>query len=142
MRRRLFLVGFVLLASACGDSPTAPSSPPPPPQPAQMAGNWSGTFESQNYTPEVFAMNIVQTGADVRGTYELPNPRASGIIQGTATSATITGTLTFNIGNACAAAGTFSGSASSTVIRWESVGLTGPCSIALPVRIVINAQRR
>ena len=147
MVRRSLLLVLVLALAACGgkSSPTAP--PPPPPQPAQIAGNWSGTFESSNYAPVAVFLQLNQTSAAITGTWAAQSGGSgiAGNITGTVDPTTFTGTITFSINQTTGCSGAFSGNASSTGnLTWSSAGFTGNCNLVagnpLGPRFVI--QRR
>lgn len=144
MKRLLLAATVCLLASGCGSSPSAPT--PPPPQPANIAGNWSGTFQGTQAATGNFltavVMNLTQAGATVDGTWA--TSASNGTVSGSTTPTTFTGTFTFNgTGSAGACTGTFAvnGNAGGTTLNWTSPGVTGNCT-NLPTNIVIAVQLR
>src|SRR5687767_12401562 len=129
-RRPLVLSVAVLacvLVLGCGGSPTAPSQPPPP-QPAQVAGVWSGTFESRQYAVSSILVTLNQTGTTISGTWANSGttPEA-GNITGTVDTSTFTGTITYSFRQGPTCQGSFSGAASSATLNWQSAGFTGNC---------------
>src|SRR3989442_10318597 len=87
---------LVLTATACGGdkNPIAPTPPQPPP--AAISGNWSGTWESSNYSPRAVLINVTQTTASVSGTWATSPDGWNGTLTGTVDASSFTGTLTFN----------------------------------------------
>jgi hypothetical protein len=140
MRRSILSViaAAVLMSAACGSSPTAPSGPPPPPPVANVAGNWSGTWEDR-FGASAFVMNLNQSGSTVTGTWQVEG--LNGSVSGSADSSSFTGSFTLNVG-LCTETAAFSGPASSgtATLNWASVGLVGNCLNT--GRITINVQRR
>ena len=129
--RLVFLFLSALALSACGSSPSAPTPPPPPP-PAQVAGAWSGTFES-NYSPEAVFVDLTQVSATVTGTWAMTSGvRAIGNISGTVDTSQFTGTITYNYTDGPTCQASFSGTASATTLVWTSPGFTGNCGLSAP----------
>lgn len=135
-----------ILTSACGgggnSTPTAPSPPPP----VQIAGTWTGTFESSNYQPLAAAVTLSQTGTTVTGTWSAPsgNSGIAGNINGTVDSSTFTGTISFSINQTAGCSGSFSGSSTTGSLRWSSAGFTGNCNLSggNPLSPTFVLQRR
>lgn len=140
------LIVFVLLVSACGkDNPVKPT--PPPPQPVNIAGSWSGTFESQTYLTEAILMDLNQIGANVTGTWaQSGGVKAFGNVNGTVSPTSFIGTISYNYAGGSTCSASFSGPTTTTTINWTSPGFTtGDCGLASPgnplgVRFVL--QRR
>lgn len=123
---------ILVLLSACGGSDNLPGPTPPPPPPAQIAGAWSGTFES-NYAPEAVFVDVTQVSATVTGTWLMTSGvRARGNISGTVDTANFTGTVTYNYEGGPTCQASFSGTASATSLMWSSPGFTGNCGLAAP----------
>jgi hypothetical protein len=133
---------LVISASACS-SPSAPSF-------ANVAGTWSGTFQSTLATSGssvvAFVMNLTQAGSSVSGTWALSGGIvATGTVSGTTTSNRFSGTFTYNAPaiNASACTGTLAvaGNAGGNTVNWTSPGVMGNCN-NLPTSITIVAQLR
>jgi hypothetical protein len=141
--RRLIVLSAMLVAG-CG-SPSAPSPPPPPP-PAQIAGNWSGTFESATYSPLAVFMTLSQTSTTVTGTWAAQSGSSgvAGNITGTVDATSFTGTITLSINQTAGCSGSFSGSAATATLNWSSAGFTGNCNLNLgnPLSPRFVLQRR
>src|SRR5689334_15487736 len=127
------LVLLIILSSGCGGN-DAPTAPTPPPQPAQVAGVWSGTFESSNYAALAAFMNLNQTGTTVTGTWGAPsgNNGVAGNVTGTVDTSTFTGNITFSFNQTAGCSGSFSGSVSASSITLSSPGFTGNCGLSAP----------
>src|SRR5258705_5902963 len=148
MRKIVLFVPLLFVVACGGSTPTAPSAPPAPPPPAQIAGNFSGTWESSNFTPRAVLFNINQTGTTISGTWVTSPDGWNGTITGTVDSSSFTGTVTYNArsttGAACTGQGSFSGtvpSATNTTMRWTSPAITGNCT-GMPLSNVLALQRR
>ena len=100
MTRCKFLIAAVLLAGACGRSPTAPSDPVPLATPitSTLSGTWIGrmTFSyrgrDNQYLDTVVALE--QHGADVRGHWTVTAPDGNdvgGLMSGTVEAAQFSG---------------------------------------------------
>jgi len=136
-RSILAVIALAVVTSACGSTPTAPTVPTPPPV-ANVAGNWSGTWEDR-YGISAFRMNLNQSGSTVTGTWEVEG--LTGSVTGSSDAASFTGSFTLNVG-LCTETAAFSGPASSgsATLNWSSVGLVGNCLNTGRINIV--AQRR
>lgn len=142
MRRLLCVVA--LLTAACGGStPVAPSPPPV----AQIAGSWSGTFESLTYASEAVLVDLNQTGSTITGTWVMTSGlQARGNISGTVDPSAFSGSVTYNYLNGPTCVASFSGLAANATLNWTSPGFTtGTCGLSAPgnplgVRFVL--QRR
>lgn len=137
----------LLVACGCSDTPTAPT--PPPPSPVQLAGLWTGTFESQTYSSQAMTMELGQVGNTITGTWAMSTSvLARGNVTGVVDTTTFTGTVTFNLPtpNAPICTASFTGASTRTTIEWSSAGFaTGNCGLTAPgnplgVRFVL--QRR
>lgn len=141
--RRMFL-GVTLVLAACGSHAT-PTQPTP--QPANIAGNWSGTFDYSNnggrQAPRAILVNLTQAGSTVTGTYA--TDAFDGTVSGTTSPTSFTGTLTFNAvtvnGAACTGTMAVSGGAGSATMAWTSPAVTANCGNT-PTAITITVQRR
>lgn len=141
----LKLAPLCLLALAlvgCGDSnPVAPTPPPP----VSIAGAWSGTWESANFTPRAVLIDITQTGGTINGTWVTSPDGWNGTLTGTVDAGSFSGSLTFNArsttGSACTGNGAFSGMATAGSLRWTSPAITGNCT-GLPTTNSLTLQRR
>ena len=134
---RCLIVLALLGVVSCGGSPTAP-------RPAQIAGGWSGTFES-NYSPEAMFMDLTQVTAAVTGTWLMTSGvQARGNITGTGNASQFTGTVTYNYINGPTCQASFSGDVSDTSIAWTSPGFTGNCGLigGNPTSVRFVLQRR
>jgi hypothetical protein len=127
------LVIALIVCIACGGDSPSPTAPTPPP-PAQIAGSWSGTFESSNYQALAAFMNLNQTGTTISGTWGAPsgNNAVAGNVTGTVDTSTFTGTITFSFNQTAGCSGSFSGSVSATAITLTSPGFTGNCGLSSP----------
>jgi hypothetical protein len=145
MRRALVLKLVLLLisASACGGSDTAPA--PTAPSFASAAGKWTGTFQASTGTnpPGVSTMFMLngQTGATVFGNWSITGfGGANGMVSGTTTVNTFSGTLTYNArtlqGNVCTGTIPVSGSAGGNTMTWTSSGVVSSCT-NLPFNITM-----
>jgi hypothetical protein len=143
MRLYCLALAAVLVTACGGKSPTAPTPPPPPPQPAQLAGGWTGTFETSNYLAEAVAMDLTQVGSSINGTWAFTRGLVTGTLTGTVDTSQFSGVVTYRVGaSSCQAA--FSGSASAATINWTSPGFTGDCGLAgaNPINVRLVLQRR
>src|SRR5262249_13799133 len=137
------VVGVLLLGlcvTGCGsDNPAAPS-------PANVAGNWSGTFQYSNNTGSyivAIAMNLTQAGSSVNGTWS--NATRDGTVSGSTTPSNFSGTFTYHTtsttGGTCTGTFAASGDAGSTTMNWTSPTVTENCTNP-PQNITIAVQRR
>lgn len=120
-----------LAGASCGSSPAAPA--PAPPQPAQIAGTFSGTFETSNYAALAVFLTLNQTSSTVTGTWGAQSGTSgiAGNITGTVDPSSFTGTVTFSINQSAGCTGSFSGNASSQGnMTWTSAGFTGNCNLS------------
>jgi hypothetical protein len=138
-RGRVLILAALVLTGACGgSSPTAPTSP-------QIAGNWSGTFESDNWPVRSFVMTLSQANSRIDGAWA-SDPWTE-TLSGSVDTRTFSGQMTMNApGTTATCVGTASlagavGSGSVATLRWTSVGVSGNCT-GMPINIVINVQRR
>lgn len=146
----LIAVAMAVMVACGGGSTTAPSPPPPPPPPppVNIAGAWSGTFETQTYTTTPIIIDLVQVGATVTGTWVSSGGtvRPFGNVNGTVNTTTFAGTITYNYANGPTCSGSFSGNSTLNTLNWSSPGFTtGNCGLSPPgnplnVRFVL--QRR
>lgn len=141
----LLLCGIAV--SGCSSAAPTPSQPtfvaPPGPPPFNIAGNWSGTFQSNNLPTRTITMTIVQTVSCVDGAWKDAAGQWSGAISGSATADSFSGQISFERttdgGGACEAVGSIQGPIGSDGIHW-TVGpftATGSCAGALPESTVI-----
>jgi hypothetical protein len=150
MRLGKFISVIFLSASMAGcgggDGPSTPTAPTPPP-PAQVAGNWSGTFESNNWAPRAIFMNLTQAGTGVNGTWASSPSEWEGTVTGTVDSGNFSGTFTLsarsNSGGACTGNASVSGPVASGAasLRWTSIGFTGNCT-GMPAGVTFAFTRR
>ena len=134
----LLLLLCVSAAGACGDDdPVAPSA-------VNIAGPWSGTFESQ-YLPEAVFMDLTQAGTSVTGTWVMSSGlRANGTVSGSVSGSQFTGLMTYSYTGGPVCQGSFSGSAGISNLTWTSPGFTGTCGLVggNPVSVRFVMQRR
>lgn len=155
MYRGLFLVCLVitLLTAGCssggsGDDPppthSGPTAPPPGPvEPSvNIAGNWTGTLES-NLGSQAISMVVVQLANCVDGTWTSSGQSSRGAISGFAGTDSFAGQLSFERGQ-CSAIGTVAGEVGADTLRWTGSDLKpiGPCSEPLPQSIVVTMRRQ
>lgn len=146
--KRLIVIAALLAAAGCSgsSSPTAPT-PAPVPQPAQIAGNYTGTWQATQVTGGsyliAYVMVLNQSGANVTGTWS--TAQANGTVNGTTTPTTVSGTMTWNGvtngGTPCTGTFAFSGNAGGATATWGSPAVTANCT-NLPTGITIAAQLR
>jgi len=142
------VLSLVLVGCGGSSGPTAPTSPPAPPPPVNIAGAWSGTFETQTYTTTPIVIDLVQVGGTVTGTWASSGGtvRPYGNVNGTVDTTTFAGTITYNYSNGPTCSGSFSGNSTLNTLNWSSPGFTtGSCGLSAPgnplsVRFVL--QRR
>ncbi len=141
---RCLLLVVAILATACGGDNDRPLAPSPPP-PVQIAGNWSGTFES-NYSPEAVLVNLTQVGANVTGTWAMTSGvRATGNVSGAVDAGAFTGIITYGLSSGAICQGSFSGLSLVSSLNWSSPGFTGNCGLSAPgnpVNVRFVLQRR
>lgn len=141
---RILTVSFAtMLTIACGGSST-PTTPTPPPTP-QLAGVWSGTFESSNFSQQAISLQLTQAGTSVNGTWVVQAVNWSGTITGTVDASTFSGSITFNAPSAgtatCTGSAALSGPPGSVTMTWSGPGVTGNCS-GMPLGLRWVLQRR
>jgi hypothetical protein len=151
-------IGFVLLAfvcglgQSCGGSSSLPVSPPSGPTPgpvgpfANVAGRWSGTLESANAPSQTIALNAVQGGNCVDGTWASDSMDWTGAISGFADAVSYNGQISIELvvgGQRCTGVGDISGPVGADSIRWTGAGfrLIGQCAAPLPQSIVVTLHR-
>jgi len=142
------VIALVLAAaSACSASPATPSPAPLPGPVVNIAGNWSGTFESGNFSTRTITMTVVQGGNCVDGVWTSGASDWTGAISGFAGADSFSGQISFEAvterGDRCTAVGNTSGQVGSDTLRWTSTGFTavGQCTGTLPNTIVISLRR-
>jgi len=138
---------LVLAAASFGCSAPATPSPAVPPGPvANIAGRWSGTFESGNFSTRTITMTIVQGGNCVDGAWASASGW-TGAISGFAGADSFSGQISFEAitesGERCAGVGDTSGTVGTDTLRWTSAGFTavGPCTGTLHRTVVISLRR-
>jgi len=113
-----------------------------------IAGNWSGTFESANFTTRTIKMIVVQSGGCVDGVWDSSPAEWTGAISGVATVDSYVGQLSLelqaNDGTKCTAVGYVQGPVMDRSLRWTTDGMTavGTCSSDLPRSVVVTLQRQ
>lgn len=142
--RAVVLIVVFIVATACGGK-SSPTTPSPPPQPAAVAGDWTGNLESQNFAAVAVSVNMTQANDAVNGTWASSN-NWNGIITGTTTPATFSGTFTVSLpavnGGRCTGTASVSGAAGGATITWTSPGFAGSSCTGMPVNLRWNLQRR
>jgi hypothetical protein len=134
-------------ASGCSASPATPSPAPLPGPVVNIAGNWSGTFESENFSTRTITMTVVQGGNCVDGVWTSGASDWTGAISGFAGADSFSGQISFEAvtesGDRCTGVGNTSGQVGSDTLRWTSTGFTavGQCTGTLPKAIVISLRR-
>src|SRR6185312_441143 len=117
--RQLSLSLLLLVSVACGSSTPAAPSPPPP---AQIAGNYTGTWQATQVTggPYLisYVMQLNQSAGNVTGTWS--TAQANGTVTGTTTPTTFSGTFTWNAvtngGSPCTGSFAVSGNAGGNTV--------------------------
>jgi hypothetical protein len=127
-----------MLNVGCGSGSSSTTTPPTPTQPADpsipnLAGTWTGTIESADFTTREISAQIVQTGVDcVDGAWRTTATEMNGAISGFAqASSSFSGFLsvegTPNGSGLCLGVVRVTGSATSTGIKWTWVN-DGNCA--------------
>jgi hypothetical protein len=114
--------------------------------PVNVAGNWTGTFESSGFAPRAITLLAFQTGACVDGAWKTEPEEWVGAISGYADVASFTGSISFQRpgdgAGECSGVGTFSGDVGADTLRWTSTGFTGECAGGLPSTVTITLRRQ
>jgi hypothetical protein len=149
-----FVLAYLLLAAmgigcssgSSADPPPTHSGPTaPPPGPVEpsvnIAGNWTGTLES-NLGSQSISMTVVQLANCVDGTWISSGQDSRGAISGFAGTTSFTGQLSLERGR-CSAIGTVTGEVGADTLRWSGSDMKplGPCSDPLPQSIVVTMRR-
>jgi hypothetical protein len=148
MRRFVSWLVVVAAASACGSSPapTTPSGNGTGPV-VNLAGVWTGTFESSNFPTKSVTLTVVQGGNCVDGAWKSSSGDWTGAISGYAAADSFSGQISFersaDAGGKCTAAGMISGPAGETSLRWTSSGMdpVGSCAGDIPKGITLTLSR-
>jgi hypothetical protein len=142
------VIALVLAAASFGCTSAAPSpSPAPLPSPVvKIAGTWSGTLESENFSTRTITMTVVQGGNCVDGVWTSGASDWTGAISGFAGADSFSGQISFEAvteSGRCTGVGDTSGQVGTDTLRWTSTGFTavGQCSGTLPKTIVISLRR-
>ncbi|HEY3883877.1 MAG TPA: hypothetical protein VGL62_01620 [Vicinamibacterales bacterium] len=153
--RGLIVVGLLsgMAATACGSS--APAAPAPVfqstatiPDAFNIAGNWSGTIQSNNLPTRTITMTIVQTSSCVDGAWKDAAGQWTGAISGWATTDSFSGQISFERtadgGGTCSAVGNAEGAIGNDGIHWTVDAFTssGACAGDLPQSTVITLQHQ
>jgi hypothetical protein len=140
-------LGLAAASFGCGSAPSTPSPAPLPSPVVNIAGNWNGTFESENFSTRTIAMTVVQGGNCVDGVWTSGASDWTGAISGFAGPDSFSGQISFEAvtesGDRCTGVGNTSGQVGSDTLRWTSTGFTavGQCTGTLPKTIVISLRR-
>jgi len=144
MTRFLIAVLVSLCVVGCSRDKPTPTAPSPPP-PANIAGSWTGTFESNNWAQQAITLSLTQAGSGVNGTWAVEVQSWTGTISGTTDPSTFSGSFTINArsvtGGACTGTASFSGSAGASTMTWTSPGFSSTCT-GMPAGIRVAMQRR
>jgi hypothetical protein len=150
VRGRGPLLLAILVTVAC-------SSPTPSPTPyttgavlgpvVNIAGNWTGTFESDNFSARTIKMIVVQTGNCVDGVWDSVPAEWDGAISGFAAADSFSGQISFERTTAdgkCTAVGNITGPVGDRTLRWTSstMNAVGQCAGDLPRSLVLTLQRQ
>jgi hypothetical protein len=143
------VIALVLAAASFGCGSASPSIPSPaaPPSPVvNIAGPWSGTLESENFSTRTITMTVVQGGNCVDGVWTSGASDWTGAISGFAGADSFSGQISFEAATEsgrCTGVGDTSGQVGANTLRWTSTGFTavGQCSGTLPKTIVISLRR-
>jgi hypothetical protein len=112
-----------------------------------IAGNWSGTLESENFPRRTITMMVVQGGSCVDGAWTAAGSDWKGAISGYAGSDSYSGQISVeavtDTGERCSGVGNASGEVGADTLRWTSPGFSavGQCSGTLPKSVVITLHR-
>jgi hypothetical protein len=144
---------LVLLPLACGGPGTAPSPTPPVPPTdlppvANMAGNWTGTVESDNFPARPITLVVVQAYNCVDGEWKDANGGWKGAISGLTSADSFSGQISLERsadgGGKCIASGTIAGPVDGDTIRWtaDPLSAVGDCNGGLPQRLILSVKRQ
>lgn len=155
MRRRQLAPALLLalLGFSCGGGgtsssmPTAPVPAPPAPVPptvANLAGTWSGTLESSNFSTRVISLEAFQSAGNcVDGAWATEPREWAGAISGFTSVGSFSGSISFEGPSGCGGAGTISGDVSVDTLTWTSTGFSaGNCPQGTPQSVVVKLRRQ
>lgn len=148
---RMFVAALMLCGIAvigCSSAAQAPTQPtftaPAGPAPFNIAGNWSGSFQSSNFPTRTITMTIVQTSSCVDGAWTDGTSQWTGAISGNATVNSFSGQISFERtadgGGACMAVANIQGPIGTGGIQWTAGAFTATaaCNGDLPQSAVIT----
>jgi hypothetical protein len=113
-----------------------------------IAGTWSGTFESANFSVHRVTMTVYQAYNCVDGVWTTSTSDWTGAISGYAGADSFSGQISFERlaegGGKCTAVGDITGQADSGALRWTSNNFKpiGSCSGDVPQSVVLTLQRQ
>jgi hypothetical protein len=141
------------LSTRCGSSTTTATTPgvvPTTPTPSvfNIAGNWTGTFQTTNLPTRNITMTIVQASSCVDGAWKDTARQWSGGISGFATADSFSGQFSFERtadgGGKCTAVGFAEGPIGDAGIGLKVASFSAPegCDGDLPQGTTIKLQRQ
>jgi len=140
MRRILVVMSLLALASCGSNSPTKPSFP-------SVAGTWTGTLTSSNFSTMTVQLELKQAEDVITGTWSAAAADWKGTIIGTIdTAGIVSGGITISAppetpgGARCTGQSTFGGAVTASLFIGAIGGFTGTCG-NLPHDASIVTQR-
>jgi len=143
----LSLAAFLTSCTATAPTPSASNTAPIGPV-VNMAGTWTGTFASANFSTRTITLMVYQATNCVDGAWSSASSDWAGAISGYAAAASYSGQLSFERtdagGGRCSAAGDVSGPVTGNTLHWTGASLTavGACAGDVPQSIVLDLQRQ
>jgi hypothetical protein len=114
--------------------------------PANVAGNWTGSLQSDNFPSRTISVLAFQSGTCVDGAWNTEPGEWVGAISGYADVGSFSGSISFQRPadgpGKCGGIGTFSGEVGENTIRWTSTGFTGECAGGFPQSVTITLKRQ
>jgi len=141
----------LVFQAGCGSSSASSTPTGPAPGPggfANVAGTWTGTFQSSRLAARTITLTAVQGGNCVDGAWLSTPAEWSGAISGFADATSFSGQISFErteSGGRCVAIGDVSGEVGADTLQWTSSGLTltgGKNCTDPPQALVITLRRQ
>jgi hypothetical protein len=138
MRLAIALPSLLLLA-ACGGSPTRPAAYPP------VAGNYTGTIQTNNFGTQAIQIQVSQNQEVVTGQWTSDAGWSGTLVGRVETTGSMTAAMSIVAANAagvgCAGTATVGGGFTTALLSLGSPGFSGQCS-ALPQDLTILTRRQ